>query len=145
MEWFQYLFQAYFMFDIFLRVKAHYPDYLAYLRSPWNAFDVILVLLTLLPILATGTSARDSLGLFRVGRILRVLRLLTWVETLNIILQAISNSTKALVFVVVLMWIFFYNYAIMGVFLFRGNDPHHFGTLPKSLLSLFQVRIPSPL
>lgn len=46
---------------------------------------------------------------------------------------------KALLFVVILMWIFFYNYAIMGVLLFRLNDPVHFGTLPKSFLTLFQV------
>ena len=132
------------MFDIFLRVKAHYPDYLAFLRTSWNTFDVILVMLTLLPILATGTSVRETLGLFRVGRILRVLRLLTWVETLDIILKAISNSAEALIFVVILMAIFFYNYAIMGVFLFRGNDPHHFGTLAKALLTLFQVTTPHP-
>jgi hypothetical protein len=153
-EWLQYLIQAYFMVDIFVRVKAHYPDYASFLREDsWNTFDLILVILTLLPIFATGTSAERSLGvsavlsrcshcvvdLFRVGRILRVLRLVTGIETLDLILQAIAASMKALLFVIILMAIFFYNYAIMGVFLFKENDPDHFGTLPKSFLSLFQV------
>jgi hypothetical protein len=155
-EWLQYLIQAYFMVDIFMQVKAHNPNYLSFLDDSWNAFDLILVILTLLPIFATGTSAERSLGtsavrsrcflalttvsgLFRVGRILRVLRLLTWIETLDLILRAIADSMKALLFVIILMAIFFYNYAIMGVFLFKENDPDHFGTLPKSFLSLFQV------
>lgn len=71
-EWIQYVFQAYFMADIFFRVKAHYPDYNSYFESPWNVFDVVLVLLTLLPILATGTSARDSLGLKFVNFVLNL-------------------------------------------------------------------------
>ncbi len=150
-EWLQYIFQAYFMMDIVCRIQAHYPDQNAFFVDSWNRFDIALVLLTLLPILAYGTPARDALGvkfhlfqlnfigLLRVGRILRVLRLITWVETLNIILRAISNSMKALLFVVILMCIFFYNYAIMGVFLFRENDKFHFGTLPKAFVTLFQV------
>jgi voltage-gated sodium channel len=67
----------------------------------------------------------------------------TWIETLDLILRAIAASLKALLFVIILMAIFFYNYAIMGVFLFKENDPDHFGTLPKSFLSLFQVSLSS--
>ena len=63
-EWLQYFFQFYFMLDIFLRIRAHYPDYKAFFEDTWNKFDVLLVTLTLLPIIATKTSARNALGLY---------------------------------------------------------------------------------
>lgn len=61
-EWLQYLFQAYFMIDIVCRIQAHYPDQKAFFIDFWNRFDIVLVLLTLLPILAYGTPIRDALG-----------------------------------------------------------------------------------
>ena len=38
-----------------------------------------------------------------------------------------------------LLGVLFYVYAVMGVFLFRGNDPVHFQDLSTSLLTLFRV------
>ena len=42
-------------------------------------------------------------------------------------------------YVGVLLSLTFYVYAVVGVFLFRENDPVHFQNLPTSLLSLFRV------
>jgi voltage-gated sodium channel len=38
-----------------------------------------------------------------------------------------------------LLTLHFYVYAVAGTFLFRANDPLHFGDLSKSSLTLFQV------
>ncbi len=38
-----------------------------------------------------------------------------------------------------LLLILIYIYAILGVSLFSQNDPQHFGSLGKSMLSLFQI------
>eukprot|EP01052_Picozoa_sp_SAG31_P036492 SAG31_NODE_4563_length_3135_cov_6.260359_3_plen_51_part_00 len=35
--------------------------------------------------------------------------------------------------------IFFYIFAILGVTLFGKNDPFHFGSLGKAMLSLFRI------
>ena len=42
-------------------------------------------------------------------------------------------------YVSLLLGLHFYVYAVMGTFLFRGNDPGHFGDLGQSMLSLFRV------
>lgn len=73
-------------------------------------------------------------------RILRLLRLLSWIADLNIMLRAISSSATAMIYVVLLMFLFFYNFAIMGVLMFQENDHYHFGDLFKAILTLFQVR-----
>jgi hypothetical protein len=89
-EWLQYLIQAYFMVDIFVRVKAHNPDYLSFLDSSWNTFDLILVILTLLPIFATGTSAERSLGVSAV--LSRCSLVLTTVSQISSVSVAFSAS-----------------------------------------------------
>jgi hypothetical protein len=90
-EWLQYLIQAYFMVDIFMRVKAHYPDYLSFLwEDSWNTFDLILVILTLLPIFATGTSAERSLGTSAVRS--RCSLVLTTVSQVSSVSVAFSAS-----------------------------------------------------
>ena len=72
-------------------------------------------------------------------RILRLLRLLNWIADLNVIMQAIASSAKALVYVIMLMLIFFFHFAIAGVLLFRSNDPVHFGNLFYAFVTLFRV------
>jgi voltage-gated sodium channel len=77
--------------------------------------------------------------LLRVLRILRLLRLLSWIADLNIMLRSISTSAKAMMYVILLMFLFFYNFAIIGVLLFQDNDYYHFGDIFKAVLTLFQV------
>ena len=38
-----------------------------------------------------------------------------------------------------MLLLLFYIYAVMATFMFKGNDPLHFGTLELSMLSLFRV------
>jgi hypothetical protein len=40
---------------------------------------------------------------------------------------------------VALLVLVIYLFAIMGCLFFGRNDPHHFGTVPSAMLSLFQV------
>jgi voltage-gated sodium channel len=54
-------------------------------------------------------------------------------------MKAIAGSMRALVYVILLMCLFFYHFAIAGVFLFSKNDPYHFGNILKSFVTLFQV------
>ena len=44
-----------------------------------------------------------------------------------------------MVYVCLLLFMLFYIYAVLGVILFRANDPVHFGDLWTSFLSLFRV------
>jgi voltage-gated sodium channel len=44
-----------------------------------------------------------------------------------------------MLYVFLLLVLMFYTYGVSATFMFGGNDPVHFGSLPRSLLSLFQV------
>ena len=80
-------------------------------------------------------------ALLRVLRIFRILRLMSKIPELNVIMNSISSSIKALCYVVALMAIFFFHFAVAGIYLFEENDPEHFEGLVRTFLTLFQVCI----
>ena len=75
----------------------------------------------------------------RLFRILRVLRLITQIPKLQKLVLALLHSLPSMGYVVLLLSMHFYVYAVIGVNFFRGNDPGHFGDLGLALLSLFRI------
>ena len=78
-------------------------------------------------------------AVLRLFRLLRVLRLVTVIPRLQVIVGALLRSLPSMVYISILLFLLFYVYAVLGVILFRENDPIHFGNLWTSLLSLFRV------
>jgi voltage-gated sodium channel len=75
----------------------------------------------------------------RIGRGLRLLRLVTALPKLQLLVGALLRSLGAMGYVGLLLALMFYMYAVAGVHLLGPLDPVHFGSLPAALLSLFRV------
>jgi len=104
-----------------------------YFSDPWNVFDFLIVVICFMPI--------DSqyAAVLRLARVLRAMRLITAVPKLQLLVGSLLKSIPSLAYVGMLLGVLFYIYAVMGVFMFRGNDPVHFYDLSTSLLTLFRV------
>lgn len=122
-----------FSLEIIIKIGAFGNRPWDYFRSGWNVFDFTIVLLCILPLNA------QFVAVLRLARILRVLRLVTVLPRLQILVGALLKSLPSMGYVGLLLFLHFYMYAVVGTFLFGRNDPLHFGSLGKSLLSLFQV------
>lgn len=101
----------------------------------WNNFDFILVAISWVP---TG-GAFSSFRAFRVLRALRALRLVTNLQRLRIIVQAIIESIPNVGWASLLLLLIFYIFSIMGTTMFAADFPQFFGTIGKSMFSLFQI------
>jgi voltage-gated sodium channel len=101
-------------------------------RSGWNVFDLLVVAVALAP----GAGAWSVL---RSLRVLRVLRLLTVIPSLRKVVAAFLHSIPGLAGVCAVMAIFFYTAGVLATRLFGGTHPDWFGSLGKSLYSLFQI------
>lgn len=121
---------VYFMAEIGLRIAVHGK---AFFKGGWNWFDLIVIGFCLLP---AGTG---YLAAIRLLRVLRILRLLTSLPKLQILVTALFKSLPSMGYVVLLLCILFYVYAVVGVKLFGAADPAYFGTLAKAFVTLFQV------
>jgi voltage-gated sodium channel len=109
-----------------------------YFKDPWNVFDFVIVLACWLPVFLPEMDT-TFVAVFRLARILRVLRLVSALPQLRMLVDALLKSIPSMGYVGILLFLLFYIYGAMGVFLFGGNDPVHFGNLHTSLLTLFQI------
>jgi voltage-gated sodium channel len=124
---------ALFVAEISIRIAAFGSNPWRYFADPWNIFDFTVVTLCFLP------AGGNFMAVLRLVRTLRLLRLLTVLPKLQMIVGALLRSIPSIGYVGLLLGLHFYIYAVLGVFLFGANDPVHFQSLGKSMLTLFQV------
>lgn len=124
---------GFFVFEIICKVLAKGSRPWKYLTDPWNVVDLSIVIACLVP---TGS---NSFAVFRLVRVLRILRIVTAFPKLQVIVTALLKSIPSMGYVVALLSVHFYMFGVLGVFLFGGNDPIHFGSLGKTFLTLFQI------
>ena len=122
-----------FIVEVLLKLTANCPRPWNYFRDGWNVFDFVVVVLCLLPM--------DSqfAVVLRLGRTLRLLRLVSALPKLQPLVGALIKSFSSMGYVGLLLGLMFYIYAITGVHLFGGHDKEHFGSLSKAFLTLFQT------
>lgn len=121
-----------FTIEIFIKLYVYGKNFF---KDGWNNFDFILVAMSWIPTCGVLSSFRA----FRVLRALRALRLVTRLERLRIIVQAIIESIPNVAWASVLLILLFYIFAIMGTTIFSNAFPEFFGTIGKSMFSLFQI------
>lgn len=93
----------------------------AFFTDGWKIFDLSLVLIGYIPkAIVANVSAMMAL---RVLRVFRVLRLLRATKDLKVIVSFLIKSMPALFYNIVLLVIFIYLFAIVGVSLFRLPEP----------------------
>jgi len=122
-----------FIIEVLLKLTASSPRPWNYFRDGGNVFDFIVVVLCLLPV--------DSqfAVVLRLGRTLRLLRLVSALPKLQLLVGALIKSFSSMGYVSMLLGLMFYMYAITGVHLFGGHDKEHFGSLSRAFLTLFQT------
>lgn len=120
---------ALFVVEIVARVYAHR---LAFFRDPWSLFDFAVVAIALVP-------ASGPLAVIRALRVLRVLRALTLLPSMRRVVGGLLASIPGISSIALVMGIIFYVFAVLATNLFGGDFDEWFGSVGRSLYTLFQV------
>jgi len=123
----------YFIFEIAIKMVAE-KKFVNFFKSGWNLFDFTIVVITLLPLESSGYAA-----VARLLRIFRVLRLFTARPELKAIIDMLIKAIPAIIDIVILMFIIFYIYAIVGNFFFEKLPSGLWSDFLVSMLTLFRV------
>ncbi len=118
-----------FAVEILLRIFAFR---FAFFRDPWSVFDFTVVAIALVP--ATG-----SLTVLRALRILRVLRLVSVVPSLRRVIGGLVAALPGMGSIILLLALVFYVFGVMATKLYGPSFPEWFGTLGRSVYTLFQI------
>jgi len=109
-----------------------------YFKSDWNKFDFTIVAVSyILPLL--NKAQIDILPMLRLIRLLRVIKVLKSLPQLQVVVQGLVGGLASIGYIGVILVLFYYIFAILGMILFRENDPWHFGELQLAMLTLFRI------
>lgn len=124
---------GFFVAEILIRIGAEGRRPWRYFLDPWNFFDFIIVGLCLMP------CPDHPVVILRLVRVLLVMRLFKIMPQFKMIVQGLIRSISSIGYIVVLLLVHFYMYAVLGVSLFSQLSPERFGNLQTAMISLFQV------
>jgi len=118
-----------FVIELLLKFCAYR---LSFFKNAWNIFDLVVVTLGLLP-------NRDGLSALRGLRVIRAMRLLSVIPQMRAVVQALLDALPGMGAVIIMISIVFYVFAVMATLMYGADFPQWFGTLGRSLYSLFQI------
>jgi Ion transport protein len=122
-----------FTIEMGLRIIAIGPA--KWLADKMNYMDGTIVLLSLVELIfmsgSGALSALRAVRIFRVFRVLRVARLLRGLKSMVQIINVISRSISSFIYLAMLLMLFIFIYALLGMQVFGGNfhDPAVVGTV----------------
>ncbi len=118
-----------FVVEIGLRLVAWRTSFF---RDPWNVFDFVVVGIALVP-------ASGPFAVLRALRVLRVLRVLTIVPSMRRVVGGLLAALPGLGSIAMVLLLVYYVFGVIATQLFGDQFPQWFGTLGRSLYSLFQI------
>lgn len=125
------IFIWFFIFELCLRLIVFRWSFF---NDGWRWFDLIIVVLTTLPML--GITALGNVSAFRA---LRILRLLSAVPAFRHVFEGIIRALKDSAAVMGVLGVLLGIFAIVAAKLFGAADPEHFGNFHTALFTLFQI------
>ena len=130
---------AIFTIEVVVKLVAEGNRPWHYFTDAWNIFDFVIVFACFVFMLPFMPDVSSMLAMLRLLRLLRVLKLVRALPQLRIIIEALISGFGSISFVTIILFMFFYLFANVGMIAFAENDPMHFGNLQTALLSLFRA------
>lgn len=118
-----------FVVEIAARIYVHRA---AFFKDPWSLFDFTVVAIALVP-------ASGPLSILRALRVLRVMRMVTMVPSMRRVVGALLSAIPGLGSIAMVLALVFYVSAVIATGLFAAEFPEWFGSLGRSIYTLFQV------
>ena len=93
----------------------------SYIRSFWHVLDFFIVLVSIIGLVNLGSKI-TFLKIIRMARLLRPLKIISKNENLKMSINALVVSIPAIASLMVIVLLFMFIFAIMGVSLFKGKS-----------------------
>ena len=127
-----YLIQVAFIFDIIVKLIS---EKLNFCKNPWNWLDLLVTAVTAIPFGGWSQYSR----VIRSIRVARSFRAFSHLHHLRDLVQIITNSMRGVLWTILLLLILFYCYAVVGTLMYGVIFNEWFGSLWKSMYTLFQI------
>jgi voltage-gated sodium channel len=124
-----------FTFECVMSILSHGKTPWMYFAHAWNSFDFFIVVMCYLPDSVTG----GNVAVLRLLRLMRLLKLLHTIDNLQVILLGLSAGFGSIGYIMILMTLVYYLFAIVAWMLYGQNDGPEFKNLDTAMLTLFRM------
>ncbi|KAL4431572.1 hypothetical protein ABPG74_017277 [Tetrahymena malaccensis] len=135
LDTFNLIFTIIFAIDMGLKIIG--MGIVMYASDKMNIFDAFIVSLSIFELIflngSSSVSALRSIRILRVFRVLRVTRLLRSLQFMKILVTAISSTLEQFIYILLLLFLIMFIYALLGMSLFGGNWPTYNSNVPSRL------------
>ena len=129
LSWIDRIALSIFVVELLLKFYAYR---MAFFKSAWNIFDLGIVAVGLLP-------TSEGLAALRGLRVIRAMRLLSAFPQMRAVVQALLDALPGMGAVVIMLMIVYYVFGVMATILYGDAFDEWFGTVGRSIYSLFQI------
>jgi len=129
LDWIDFVCLMIFVVELLMKLAVYRWTFF---KEGWNLFDFAIVAIALVP-------TSGSLSILRAFRILRVLRLITAIDSFRRVVSGMLLALPGVGSVAGLLLLVFYIAGVLSTTLFGETFPQWFGTLGGSMYSLFQI------
>ncbi|XP_062391552.1 cation channel sperm-associated protein 1-like [Sardina pilchardus] len=123
-----------------------------YFKNSWNTVDFLIIVISLIdfmmPLAQLGNYSSKASSVFqllkmfkgiRVIRAFRVLRSVRHLQNMQNIVSTCLKSIQSMGAIIILMFTFLLMFAVIFREMFSQSDPGHFGTMFRTIFTLFQL------
>ena len=126
---------AVFALEAALKIAACGSAPQRYFGDSWNLFDFCVVVTTVATYLP-GMHEVPAVSMLRLVRLIKVVRAY---PALHVAVQSLLRAFKQVFWVAIIFTLMNFNLAVIGMQLFRANDPGRFGTLAAAMVTIWGV------
>ena len=117
-----------------------------YFDDGWNRFDFAIVCISTLEFIVdllpfVDLNSGGILVVLRLLRLLRVVRLLNSFPALQSVTSSLILAFSNVIYVMLMILIINFVFAVIAMLLFSKNDPQHFGRMSSALISIWMVEV----
>ena len=112
-----FFFIGVYFLEIMLKVFAYG---LSFFLDKWNLFDSVVVLSSVVELSLSSGSGLNALRAMRIVKVLRTIRIIRRSQRLRLIISALIRSFPHIMSTVILLSLFIFIFAVLGVHLFGG-------------------------
>jgi voltage-gated sodium channel len=129
---------AFFIFELVIKVIGEGSKPQLYFIGPqwrWNWFDLIVIIFCIPAVSKILGSASPIARIFRLGRIIEVVE---QISSLHAVVRGLIGGMQSIGYIAILLLLVFYLYGVVGVIVFKSNNPFYFGSIPRAFMSLLR-------
>lgn len=120
-----------YVIELLIRLTAFEWKPRDFAKDPWNVFDFIVVVASLVPWL------RENAMILRMVRVLRIARVARFLPDLRVALGAIARSVPGVASLAAASVLLIYIYGMIGWVVFGQHDPENYGNIGRAMETMF--------